>query len=391
MRTNETKAMGGILAFLALGFAGGCGSVADDGASAEDRAGEAAEKKTEDVGKSSEALSNGQQGFAWVFNGSVGYPWAYATSNLTITSSNTGTGTYVVNFPGIGGAGGNVQVVAYGSGSERCKVSSWGSTGTTENVYVSCTTAAGAPVNTNFVVHFVRPPGTGPGAFLWADQPSTASYNPSASYSWNSTGGVNRITRSSAGVYTAYLPGLAVSGGTFQVTAYGSSADHCKIQSWGPSGTDQSVTVRCFNAAGAAVDTYFSLNFQGNAQVAVHDYGAYAWADQPTTASYTPSTGYSYNSGSINGWSGCVGWIGTNSAGRTSTGSYFMQHTFLDPQNSGVHITSYGTDSSYCKVTGWSSWTSGTQVNVACFNSAGSPVDTRYVETYSTKWYRGPC
>jgi hypothetical protein len=57
------------------------------------------------------------------------------------------------DFPNLAGAGGNVQVTSYGSGSDRCKVASWGTgaLATTLRVNVRCHTVGGAPVNTYFV------------------------------------------------------------------------------------------------------------------------------------------------------------------------------------------------------------------------------------------------
>src|SRR5690349_18877060 len=60
-------------------------------------------------------------------------------------------------------------------------------------------------------------------AFLWADQPSTASYTPSTSFQGNSMGGTNTIVRNGTGDYTITLPGMAGNGGdggNVQVTAY---------------------------------------------------------------------------------------------------------------------------------------------------------------------------
>jgi hypothetical protein len=364
------------------------------GAGSNDQSGGADEAEAEEIGVSKEALSGGHQGFAWVnlSNGNVNTSYSYSTAGGTISVSSAATGAYTVRFPGLGGSGGNAQVVAYGSGSARCKVASWGTSGADEVVGVRCHTAAGAAVNSAFVVHYGRKTSNnGVGAYLWADQASAASYYPSASYSWNSTGGTNSITRTATGAYTVRLPGLAATGGTVEVTAYGTSSQHCKVASWVASGADQLVYVRCFNTTGGAADTQYALNYQGPANVSVFDEGAFAWADNATSASYTPNTNYSYDSGNINGWPGCGGWLGTTTGGKTSTGTYFMRHTNLDPMNSAAIVTAYGTDSKYCKVTGWSANGTGVQINTQCYTSGGSLSDTQYVGTYATKWVRGPC
>jgi hypothetical protein len=81
--------------------------------------------------------------------------YSYNSSGGTITITRSSTGSYAVRFRGLGGhgtAGGHVQVTAYGSGSEACKVSSWSSLGPDFIVYVRCFTVAGTPVNTQYTV-----------------------------------------------------------------------------------------------------------------------------------------------------------------------------------------------------------------------------------------------
>ena len=42
--------------------------------------------------------------------------------------------------------------------------------------------------------------------------------------------------------------------GHVQVTGYGSDATRCKVGSWGPNGTAQQVSVRCFTPAGTPAE-----------------------------------------------------------------------------------------------------------------------------------------
>ena len=62
-------------------------------------------------------------------------------------------------------------------------------------------------------------------------------------------------TKSATGVYSVVFPGLDLSAGHVQVTAYGSTNETCKVGGWG--GT--AVTVRCFDNAGNPVDTRFTV------------------------------------------------------------------------------------------------------------------------------------
>jgi hypothetical protein len=300
--------------------------------------------------------------------------------NNTITQ--TGTGSYRIDFPNIGSEiGGNVQVTAYGSGSERCKVASWGSSGTTLQVFVNCYDASGNAVNTQFTASYVRVPYTGTvtGGYLWANQPTTSSYTPNTTYQWNSTGANNTITRTGTGAYTATFPGLTFGGGTVEVTAYGSGSGHCKVVSWG--GTN--VNVACFTSGGSPLDTTFTLNYANQISPNGTPSFAYAWADQASASSYTPATTYQY--GFLH--SECSSFMGPITVRRSSVGHYAVQIPTLAATGSNVKVTAYGSSSESCKVVSWFASGSGTEADVACFNASGVAVDTRYVIVYTTDQY----
>jgi Dual-action HEIGH metallo-peptidase len=329
-------------------------------------------------------------GFAYVTSpGNASATYSFNSEGGTVTAAAGAAGSYTVTFGGLGGTGGNVQVVSYGASNTRCKVSSWGGSWPGDlTVNVRCHLPDGTAQASAFVVQYARKNTTsdGTGAYLWASQQASASYCASSTYSWNSTDGVNCITRSAAGNYAALLPGLAVSGGTVQVTAYGSAGEHCKVQSWGPSGADQQVRVRCFNAAGAAADSRFTLNFFGDDEVSAFDYGGYAWANDQTNALYTPSLTYSYGSE-------CQNEVVDIEAGKidATPGHYFLWYDALSPTSSAVHVTAYGTTSSYCKVQGWSASDGGTEVRSQCYAADGTAENSRYVGTYATSLVRDPC
>jgi len=131
-------------------------------------------------------------------------------------------------------------------------------------------------------------------AWVWAGQPTASSYTPSIPYQYNSGGGTNRVIRHGVGVYTVGFPGLAASSGMVQVSAYGGN-QHCKVAGWYPSGGTQFVRVRCFDPAGNPADGKFTtLFYKESRRWWWRD--AYLWADQPTSASYTPSRAYQWNS-----------------------------------------------------------------------------------------------
>src|SRR5207244_2402668 len=108
-------------------------------------------------------------------------------------------------------------------------------------------------------------------------------------HQFNSSGGTNTITRTSTGSYTVLLPGLGSRGGTVKVTAQTSASRDCKAAAWAAAGADETVDVRCFDAAGAPVDERFTLAYSDGLGIA----GSTAasgdlLADRPTATSYTP-------------------------------------------------------------------------------------------------------
>jgi hypothetical protein len=213
--------------------------------------------------------------------------------------------------------------------------------------------------------------GGGRWGYVWADQPTAASYTPMAAYQRNSTGASNTVTRQGVGAYTVRFPHLGSLGGTVNVTAYGSTGHLCKVGSWNPSGVDQLVSVRCFTNTGAAADSWFTASFTAPAQNPGEL--AFAWADQPSSASYTPSSTYQYNSTGA-----------TNTITRSGTGNYTVRMPRLGSVGAGhVKVTAYGAgNANACKVGGWSDNAGDRMVNVLCHDVSGAAVDTTYTVTY---------
>jgi hypothetical protein len=289
--------------------------------------------------------------------------YAYNSNSTVLMANRYGIGTYTVWFPGIGAAG-NVQVTAYGEGDVKCKVGSWrAAPGNGTDIDVRCFDRYGQLTDSTYTVSYNYLGSDVKGGYLWADQPTAASYTPSPGYQG---GASSTIDRSGTGVYTAKFAGLGAVGGHVQVTAYGGSSDWCKSGGWGPAGGTQYVTVLCYTASGAPVDTYFSLSYVTNGSVlwGTPAQSAYAWADQPATDGYSPSSTYAYDA---NPWAGT--WIN-----RLSTGRYGA-HLATDLNRGLVHVTGYGWDNTSCKVAWWNS-TDGARVN--CFHPDGTPADARY-------------
>lgn len=209
-------------------------------------------------------------------------------------------------------------------------------------------------------------------AFVWANDPTAASYTPSSTYQHNSTvefQDVNTINRTDTGSYTVLLPNLGTPSGTVLVNAYGFTANSCKVAGWGPSGSTQTINVRCFNPAGQLADTLFSLSYN-NWVGGGSDIG-YVWANQPTSESYVPATNYQGNSSGAD-----------NQISRLDTGSYQVWLPNLGQSAGHVQVTAYGYGSERCKVTGWGPSGTTQVVGVACFTTTGAPVDTFFTLTY---------
>ena len=181
-------------------------------------------------------------------------------------------------------------------------------------------------------------------AFVWANQPFSASYRPNPNYQWNSRHpftAVNTITRTAVGSYAVQLPDLGAVSGTVLVTAYGPGTSNCKVQSWGPNGTAQSVKVRCFTATGRPADAPFTMSYTNNTGIDGSDL-AYVWANLPSAASYVPSRSYQANSSGA-----------TNQIQRLDTGTYLVKLPNLGRRAGHVQVTAYGSGPERCKVISW--------------------------------------
>jgi hypothetical protein len=101
------------------------------------------------------------------------------------------------------------------------------------------------------------------GAYAWANQPSVASYTPSLFYQGNDMGGNLTINRNALGDYTVAIPhpGVLISRDAVLATAYGATGHQCLVDHWSRAANITRAYVRCYNGAGAAVDTRFTLSY----------------------------------------------------------------------------------------------------------------------------------
>ena len=106
----------------------------------------------------------------------------------------------------------------------------------------------------------------------------------------------------------------------------------------------------------------------------------YVWANSATTASYTPSSTYSYNL--VYRWGG-------NTVTRSGVGTYQVTCRGVGGAGSGaantswgggvhVQVTAYGGTSNYCKVVSWGTGGANFTGNVKCYNPAGAAADSQF-------------
>lgn len=200
--------------------------------------------------------------------------------------------------------------------------------------------------------------------YAWADQATSASYTPSASYA-NSTSGAITVTRSGTGSYAVRLAGLGRLDGqreNVQVTSYAELA-FCGIASWQTQGADLVVNVLCFSPAGAAMDSRYTVMVTG-ARALTGRVG-FLLADQAATGSYQPAL--RYNSGN-----------GTSMVIRNSAGQYSVTFNGL-ARVSGtemVMVTQVGSATNRCVVASWNY--NGFTANITCTDRAGTPTDAQF-------------
>ncbi|MFZ1411485.1 MAG: hypothetical protein WAS07_08505 [Micropruina sp.] len=211
--------------------------------------------------------------------------------------------------------------------------------------------------------------GTNQWAYLWADQASAASYTPNPAYQASSTGRLATITRTATERYAVRLPGLALTGGVVQVSAYG--ANHtCRSLGWYPEATGLVAAVQCNDAGGFPVDGRFTLSFAAPTS----DTGqlAHLWANQPTISSYVPDPMYSYNSRAAG-----------NRMRRLGTGQYEATLNGLGASGGHVQVTPYGEGNVRCSVLGWRASGSAQLVNVGCRTPSGAAADSMFTLTFA--------
>lgn len=273
--------------------------------------------------------------------------------SITFTNTSSGDGgSYSWTFEG--GSPGS-------SSSENPTVTY--STAGTYDVTLTVTNSAGTDVETK-TDHITVSSIAVKRAFAWCGSPTTASYTPNGLYSFNSTGGAITVTRSSTGSYAVNFSGMKMTGGHVQASLYGSSEGQVRVSSWGSSGNDMFANIRTYNQAGVLADRAFNIFITDQGFE-----GAYLYANQESSVSYTPSTTYSYNSSG-----------GSPTISSPQIGTYTVTIPGVGSSGIGnVQVTCAGTSTNAtAKIKEWKVDGNDLKVEVRTYNSTGSLSDVKF-------------
>jgi len=194
--------------------------------------------------------------------------YSYNSTGGRISVARRRAGVYGVEIDARGAdaaaiGGGNVQVTAYGPGAEYCKSNGWIGHGTPYAFTVLCFDASGRPADSRFTALVLRPGDDRGKTGLIASHDDF--------YRYSGSNGPIKIARTGTGVQRVILGNLGDRrvltdawgragpiAGHIQVSATGSGAERCSVREWG-TGRDTDIKVSCFDAAGNAADSDFSL------------------------------------------------------------------------------------------------------------------------------------
>ena len=307
--------------------------------------------------------------------------YSYNSGGGAVSITHNNTGSYSVTFAGLGnGLNSDVEVTGYGSGANFCQSDGWGSSnGTDVSATVLCFTPAGALADNSFTLMYESRTSADhvpSEAFLWANQPTTASYTPALDYQYVYGGATSTVTRNSTGNYTALIPGFTSNRPSLMVTAYGATPAHCGVQSLTSGVSGAEINVICTNVHGVLADTIFELSYTQNL---MPDYsqgatgGGAILANMPKAS--TPYVPFIHFSIQIDGESMMVH--------ETAVGAYDW---YMNVENqwtsTNVLAVAYGHVGTYCNVQDWGSSSVETDVYINCFNFAGHPLPAKFLSIF---------
>lgn len=278
-------------------------------------------------------------------------------SNSAMRIWRQGPGRYLL-FMGAGVVteAGSVQASAYGNPGAFCNVYLW----RRGYVHVLCFDRTGEFSDSKFTVLYSKNSDPNDTAYAWAYSPKTEAYRLGGKRVQNNEELVE-VRRLALGRWKVSFGERSLlnrnngSGGNVQITATGSSKNHCQVERW----VSHEVYVACFNAKGQPVDNQFGVLYRvGKNRPDL----SYVYAGQPSTASYTANENYSASS------------LNRVNIQRVDTGRYSVKLGALANQKNTILVTAYGTQAARCGIENWHSGV----VNVFCTDASGSPKDNRF-------------
>ncbi|NUO58485.1 MAG: hypothetical protein HOV71_15785 [Hamadaea sp.] len=301
--------------------------------------------------------------------------WPAATTVIPLAPA----GRYQVVFPGQAAAGGVVHVTAINTVPHWCQVEAWGVSAADEIVILRCYKAGGFLDPTSFSAFFTSSSGLGAfGPYGYAFSSATGT----VLNQYNSSGAANTVTPGPVGQYFVKFPGLVTGGpldGSLQATAVNSGTGaRCKIAKWSSTAAGQDVLVYCFNAAGAFMNTAFTVTYQYKVSL----YGA---SIPPKYFGYVlnmPPVGPpTTNFNSIAG-------LSANTIVSAGAGLSLVTFPRIGFTPNTVQVTAYGPTPDFCGLnTFWGNFGPGPDIvvrDVNCFTSAGAPSSNGFLVSASS-------
>jgi hypothetical protein len=193
----------------------------------------------------------------------------FSSAQQNISVARTNVGQYTVKLEGltrdaVPGSGKEVfHVTSYGEGTAWCKILYWLVESLEDKnleLLVRCYSPEGTPADAQFSILMLERERDEQKRFgyFWLHNVVSMNVTPILSYNFNSTGGVNTVSRISTGFYRATWPELqrvaTSTAETNLVTAFGDDATYCQIDSWSMNTT----TIRCYAPDGTLTNSQFT-------------------------------------------------------------------------------------------------------------------------------------
>jgi hypothetical protein len=298
----------------------------------------------------------------------IGVPYApdpahqFTTNGGVVTVTRTGTGFYTVLFPGLGKPRGIAHVTAVNGSPVWCQLLGYGMSGADEVVRVACVHFGWVLSDSRFTVLFSTSsaPPAAPGAYGYVRSDPVGTVLDS----YNSAAGAVSVAHGGFGNYSVVLSGLGAPGqaGGVQVTAVnGGGPARCKVAAWGVDPAGVTVRVRCFDAAGALLDSGWTLSYQRDRAIS----GA---VSPPKLFGYffdAPGAPLETNGNSVGG-------LGVNTVVAAGVGLRLVKFPFVGALQDHVQVTAVGPGSQWCGLnTIWGTFGGDAVVrDVICFDGA---------------------